>query len=71
LLVAVPSHIVVRSRNDCCAPFGSFWGIATGLSIMLLSFGPGVLFLFVERCRRLQPRSVPLVPENPDAGTGT
>jgi hypothetical protein len=54
-LVAVPSHVLVRSRNDCCAPAGTFWGIACGLSIMLLSFGPGVMFLFAERFKRLKP----------------
>jgi hypothetical protein len=53
LLVAVPSHIIVRNRHGCCAPFGTFWGIATGLAIMLLCFGPGVFFLFAERMRRL------------------
>jgi hypothetical protein len=57
LLVAVPSHVIVRRRDDCCAPAGTFWGIATGISVMLLCFGPGVFFLFVERCRRLQPKS--------------
>ena len=56
LLVAVPSHIIVRRREDCCAPAGTFWGIATGISIMLLCFGPGVFFLFVERFKRLQPK---------------
>jgi len=55
LLVAVPSHIVVRHRDSCCAPGGTFWGITTGLSVMLLAFGPGVFFLFVERFRRLRP----------------
>ncbi len=55
LLVAVPSHIVVRGRGDCCAPIGTFWGMVTGLSVMLLAFGPGVFFLFVERARRLRP----------------
>ena len=59
LLVAVPSHIIVRNRNDCCAPMGTFWGITTGLSIMLLCFGPGVFFLFVERCGRLRPAKPP------------
>ena len=54
LLVAVPSHIIARQRNDCCAPFGTFWGITTGLSIMLLCFGPGVFFLFAERFDRLK-----------------
>ena len=56
LLVAVPSHIIVRNRHGCCAPFGTFWGIATGLAIMLLCFGPGVFFLFAERMRRLRPK---------------
>ena len=56
LLVAVPSHVIVRRRDDCCAPAGTFWGIATGISIMLLCFGPGVFFLFVERFQRLKPK---------------
>jgi len=57
LLVAVPSHVIVRNRNDCCAPGGTFWGIATGISIMLLCFGPGVFFLFAERFGRLKPKA--------------
>jgi hypothetical protein len=56
LLIAVPSHIIARNRQGCCAPFGTFWGIATGLAIMLLCFGPGVFFLFSERMRRLRPK---------------
>jgi len=59
LLVAVPSHVIVRRRDDCCAPSGTFWGVTTGLSIMLLCFGPGVFFLFAERFRRLQPKRAP------------
>ena len=55
LLVAVPSHIIVRNRQDCCAPFSTFWGLTTGLSVMLLAFGPGVFFLFAERFARLRP----------------
>lgn len=54
LLVAVPCHVAVRRRDDCCAPFGTFLGIAAGISVMLLSFGPGVFLLFAERCRRLR-----------------
>jgi len=57
LLVAVPSHVIVRRRDDCCAPAGTFWGIATGISVMLLCFGPGVYFLFVERFQKLKPKS--------------
>jgi hypothetical protein len=62
LLVAVPSHIIVRRRGDCCAPLGTFWGIATGISVMLLCFGPGVYFLFVERMRKLQPKGDSTLP---------
>jgi len=57
LIIAVPSHVIVRRRDDCCAPIGTFWGIATGISVMLLCFGPGVFFLFAERCRKLKPKS--------------
>ena len=57
LLVAVPSHVIARRRDDCCAPAGTFWGIATGISVMLLCFGPGVYFLFVERFRKLKPKA--------------
>ena len=60
LLVAVPSHVIVRRRGDCCAPVGTFWGIATGISIMLLCFGPGVFFLFVERFQKLKPKNPPV-----------
>lgn len=56
LLVAVPSHILVRQRGDCCAPMLTFWGIMTGVTVMLAAFGPGVFFLFAERVRRLRPR---------------
>jgi len=56
LLVAVPSHVIVRRRDDCCAPAGTFWGIATGIAVMLLCFGPGVYFLFAERFQRLKPK---------------
>ena len=59
LLVAVPCHIIVRQRNDCCAPMVSFWGIVTGISVMLLSFGPGVFFLFAARIRRKEAKSAP------------
>jgi len=59
LLVAVPSHVIVRHRDDCCAPVATFWGIVTGLSVMFLSFGPGVLFLFAARMRDRKPRRHP------------
>ncbi len=55
LLIAVPTHIVARSRNYCCAGAGTFLGIAFGLSVMLFSFGPGLFFLFAQRWQRLHP----------------
>ncbi|MEI7732575.1 MAG: hypothetical protein WCO56_23590 [Verrucomicrobiota bacterium] len=54
-LVALPSHVIVRGRHDCCAPAGTFLGIVTGVCLMLLAFGPGVFFLFVARFQRLKP----------------
>ncbi len=55
LLVAVPTHILARCRNYCCAGFGTFIGIVFGLAVMVCSFGPGVYFLFLERWQRLHP----------------
>lgn len=52
LLVAVPAHVWVRRRDECCADLGTFWGLAMGISVMLFSYGPGVLFLLVARARR-------------------
>jgi len=46
LLIVVPSHIIVRQRDECSAPFYSAYGIATGIAIMLMAFGPGILFLY-------------------------
>jgi ABC-type thiamin/hydroxymethylpyrimidine transport system permease subunit len=52
LLIAIPSHVIVKNRGDCCAPLFTFWGIATGLAVMLFAFGPGVLWLYAERIKR-------------------
>jgi hypothetical protein len=51
LLVAVPSHIVVRHKDVCCAHGLTAMGIATGLVVILISFGPGLYFLYAQRIR--------------------
>ena len=56
LLVAVPSHAIVSHREDCCAPVITGYGIATGLAILFMSFGPGVYFLFDEQMRKMRRR---------------
>ena len=56
LLIAVPSHVIVRRRDDCCAPLGTGIGIASGIAIMLLAFGTSVVFLYKRRMDGLKPK---------------
>ncbi|HTV39644.1 MAG TPA: hypothetical protein VMF08_03640 [Candidatus Sulfotelmatobacter sp.] len=56
LLIAVPSHIVARCRDYCCAGWMTFIGLTMGISVMLFAFGPAVFFLFAERWKRLHPK---------------
>jgi hypothetical protein len=65
LLIAVPTHIVARSRDYCCAGLMTFVGLTMGISVMLFSFGPAVLILYSERWRRLHPASLPSEPSEP------
>jgi hypothetical protein len=53
MLVAIPSHIIVRHRNDCCAPGITFAGLAVGMAVMGLVFGPAIFFLFAARLKRM------------------
>jgi hypothetical protein len=53
LLVAVPSHVIVRRRNECCAGIGTGIGICVGVSIMIVSLGPSVFFLYHRRRRQI------------------
>ena len=49
LLVAVPAHIISRQRGECCAPGLTLFGLATGIAVAVLAFGPGVFFLLARR----------------------
>lgn len=54
LLILLPTHLAIRNKNECCAAGVSFAGIVTGLAVMLTCFGPGVMFLYLDRARRLR-----------------
>jgi hypothetical protein len=58
LLIAVPTHIVARYRDYCCAGVMTFIGITMGIGVMLFSFGPAVFFLYANRWKRLHPQRV-------------
>jgi hypothetical protein len=57
LLIAVPAHVVARNKEYCCAGYFTFFGICLGISVMLVSFGPGIYFLYRERWRRIHPKA--------------
>jgi hypothetical protein len=63
LLVAIPSHVIVRHKDVCCAHGVTAAGIATGLAIMLMSFGPGIYFLYAERIESKKPKTESNKPE--------
>ena len=57
LLVAVPTHIAVRQRRECCAGIATGLGICAGVAVMLLSFGPSIGFLYYRRWRQVRGNS--------------
>ena len=62
LLIAVPTHIVARHRDYCCAGFLTFIGLTMGVSVMLFAYGPAVFYLFVERWKQLHPQPTEISP---------
>jgi hypothetical protein len=55
LLVAVPTHVLVRRRPECCAGFWTGAGICLGVAVMIISFGPSVLLLYYRRRMQITP----------------
>jgi NADH:ubiquinone oxidoreductase subunit K len=62
LLVAVSAHVISRNRGDCCAQILTLMGIATGVAVALVAFGPAVLILVYRRCQSLRPRGLKVLP---------
>jgi hypothetical protein len=56
LLVAVPAHVYVRRRTECCAGIATGTGICIGVAVMFLAFGPGVVMLYLKRVRQISNR---------------
>jgi hypothetical protein len=62
MLAAVPSHLIVSRRPGCLVGLATAIGIAGGLLVMLWSFGPAIVLLFLQAGRRReQPAEEPAV----------
>jgi hypothetical protein len=55
LLVAVPTHVLVRRRDECCAGIATGIGICIGIAVMLAAFGPSVALLYYRRWKQITP----------------
>ena len=58
LLVAVPCHVIVRRRGECCGGILTGTGICIGCVVMVLSIGPSVGFLYYRRWRQITGKQV-------------
>jgi len=56
LLVSIPAHIIVSRRPGCFVGLFTALGIASGIYVMLWSFGPAILPLFFKEKRRFELR---------------
>lgn len=54
LLVAVPSHVIVSRRPGCLVGILTAIGISSGIAVMLWSFGPGIILLFLRERREAE-----------------
>ena len=65
LLVAIPMHLVVRRRGECCAGMLTSFGIGVGMVVMAVTLGPGLFFLFARRYKQAYAKKPP---KNPPGG---
>jgi hypothetical protein len=56
LLIAVPSHIIVSRRPGCFVGLFTACGITSGIAVMLWSFGPGIVLMFLRKRREKERR---------------
>jgi hypothetical protein len=54
LLVAVPMHVVVRRRNECCAGMQTGFAICVGAAMAIIALGPAVFVLYHRRWKNLR-----------------
>ncbi len=64
LLIAVPCHMIVRQREWCCAQYVSAYGIAAGIAIMLMAFGPSAAFLYQRKLAEYKNRPSEATPDS-------
>ena len=53
MLVAVPMHIVVRRRNECCAGMQTGFAICVGAAMAIIALGPAVFVLYHRRWKEV------------------
>ena len=57
LLACIPTHIIVSRRPGCLVGLQTTFGIVAGIFVMLWSFGPGIVLLFLRPKRDAEQRS--------------
>ena len=57
LIVAVPTHVIVRRRDECCAGIATGMAICIGVAVAVIAFGPSVVLLYYRRWRRVSGKS--------------
>ncbi|MGC8624587.1 MAG: hypothetical protein ACP5VQ_04920 [Phycisphaerae bacterium] len=58
LLVAAPVHVMIlrsKSKGQCYCETGSYTGLVLGGTVLLWTFGPGIVLLFLREIRRRRP----------------